>query len=126
MFTSAVEKLNTKDKIMENEITDVNIKNWCLGLFKKYLDDEDLDTFIEDLTIIDYEIQDRYYDYSKEEEDLRCIWFKFYRNDCVSTTVRTLEKCLNPQLSPINNIEHYKEAIQIAVDNSQNFKIYFS
>lgn len=81
-----------------------------------HLGNVELDQLIESLQ--DWE------DKFKSKDKNASLWFKFYREDTLATTIDDLNRNLNPSTSTNVNRKFMQERIRIAVDEN-SLQIYF-
>jgi hypothetical protein len=93
------------------------LKPKILELFKNFLSDKI--TKRELITEL-YKIEIELSDYEPTAKDL---WFRFFRGDTLATTISDISATL---MQNKRNIDFTKEQMQIAIENPNEFQIYFS
>ena len=62
----------------------------------------------------------------KNPKTLKGLWFKFFKDDTGATTITNLNNELRNDCYNFLNSEHYRECMQIAIDNPKGLQIYYS
>ena len=96
-------------------------RKFVIENFKKFLNDEiDNHTLNKNLHTIQTELG---YD-KKRRGTLKCVWFKFTKDDCLSHTINEIWNDIrfgNPRAK-----EYIIEQIKLAVENPKGLQIYYS
>jgi hypothetical protein len=87
-----------------------------IDLFKSFLAEKiEKRELIFALTEIDKEIR-------KNHKTLKGLWFKFFKDDTRATNIQNIYYGID---NPTND-KHYRECMQIAIDNPKELQIYYS
>ena len=92
------------------------LKKPILNLFQSFLSgDISKKELISELYWIEIDLTDL------DKIDDKGLWFKFSKDDTLATTIANID--INYYS---DNMNYFKECMQIAIDNPQEFQVYFS
>ena len=102
---------------MSNLVNHKKYKQTCLDLFQNFLNNPtDKDSLINGLKAIETEL-------SKGRKTGKNLWFRFFKDDSLATTIQNIEKDL--EYNHMSNYKHLVRCFQISID-IESLEIYFS